>query len=559
MHYGSRNVRGCALHLLRILGEAVNPELENEHHQALRGIRWIIVLLVLVGTVGYWVPGMERFQPWVEGDPVPFSGLLDVQWSFRSGKNAGGIAAPSGASVPGTVNEKTVEAELGADLAGSIEELDIPARPAAPSPAKETDAGDMDEETDSVDSGRDEPEEVKPAVPVVKSPVEATEWEGGTAWIEDESGEALRHFYDQLGRLAQGESVQIRVAHYGDSTIAADDVTQTLRRNLQQRFGDAGHGYLLPARGDLPYGHRDVFRKESEGWKITTITSGIRKDGMFGYGGMIARGTRGASFRVGTVDEGPVGTSASSLTLYGKANKRVSVLQLTDNGEDLGEYSFQGEKGIVVHTIEREDGSHRFKGRVVRGRVDLFGVALERSAPGVIYDSLGLVGAIGRRLMKWSPDHIREFFTLRTPDLLVLQFGGNESAYSNMTPGKYERDFRALLERMRSVAPRSSCLVFSPLDQGERKRGRIQTVPILREIVSIQRRVAPEFGCAFWSTFDAMGGEGAMGRWRKSKLASGDLRHATRSGYRLIGNLAYKALLTGLGEDWSRRHNESSP
>ena len=106
-----------------------------------------------------------------------------------------------------------------------------------------------------------------------------------------------------------------------------------------------------------------------------------------------------------------------------------------------------------------------------RGEWISFGVALGAQFP-VIYDSLGLVGAIGRRLMKWSPEHIREFFRLRTPDLLVLQFGGNESAYSNMTETKYEKDFRALLEKMREVAPESSCLVFSPLDQGERKRGK---------------------------------------------------------------------------------------
>ena len=61
------------------------------------------------------------------------------------------------------------------------------------------------------------------------------------------------------------------------------------------------------------------------------------------------------------------------------------------------------------------------------------------------------------------------------PDLLVLQFGGNESAYSNMTETKYEKDFRALLEKCARWHP-NQLFGVSPLDQGERKRGRIQTV-----------------------------------------------------------------------------------
>ena len=44
-----------------------------------------------------------------------------------------------------------------------------------------------------------------------------------------------------------------------------------------------------------------------------------------------------------------------------------------------------------------------------------------------------------------------------------------------------------------------------------------------------------------------MGGEGAMGRWfrRSPRLSSGDFRHATPTGYRIIGGMFYRALLAG--------------
>jgi len=88
---------------------------------------------------------------------------------------------------------------------------------------------------------------------------------------------------------------------------------------------------------------------------------------------------------------------------------------------------------------------------------------------------------------------------------------------------------------------------MAPLDQGTKVRGRVVTISNVPMMVSVQEEVAAEEGCAFFNTFEAMGGEGAMGRWYRSKpkLASSDLRHATPRGYRAIGNLFYKALMSG--------------
>ena len=95
------------------------------------------------------------------------------------------------------------------------------------------------------------------------------------------------------------------------------------------------------------------------------------------------------------------------------------------------------------------------------------------------------------------------------------------------------------------------CLVFAPLDQAERdSRGRIQTMATMHDIVAAQRAAAFASGCAFFDTWTAMGGEGAMETWYQSRprLAMADFRHATPAGYEVIGNLFYKALLAGFAE-----------
>ena len=58
------------------------------------------------------------------------------------------------------------------------------------------------------------------------------------------------------------------------------------------------------------------------------------------------------------------------------------------------------------------------------------------------------------------------------------------------------------------------------------------TKRVILDLVTIQRRVALSHGAAFWSTFDAMGGEGSMARWVKAQpqLGGGDLTHPTPLG-----------------------------
>jgi lysophospholipase L1-like esterase len=52
---------------------------------------------------------------------------------------------------------------------------------------------------------------------------------------------------------------------------------------------------------------------------------------------------------------------------------------------------------------------------------------------------------------------------------------------------------------------------------------------------------------AFWNTFEAMGGEGSMGRWVKAtpQLGAWDYTHPTPLGAEAIADLFFKALTSG--------------
>jgi lysophospholipase L1-like esterase len=477
--------------------------------RAPRGL-WHLSLLVLtllsLAAVAYFVPTLERVRPWVRGEGIPVVRLF-----------TGVVRRAELPQFEGAQTAAPPQVESGG------EQL----------PDPQGDPADEQLEAANLGSGQD---------------VAAKEFAGAPVSIENP--EALDYFYAALRRSARQEPGAItRVAHYGDSSVAADEITQTLRRKLQLRFGDAGHGFMLTAKGDMHYVHRDVSHGESDGWEVSSVVRRGLKGGHYGYGGVLARAYGAESASFGTVSGKPVGGAVSRFELFFQRFSSGGELRLSvDNAAPQVVHTRDAETQDAWHTIEVPDGDHELTLRTAGGEVRMYGVVQERAGPGVVYDALGLVGARADRLLDAEPDHMARQIAHRSPDLLVLAFGGNEAGNEWLDPARYAASLRKVLKLMRAGKPEMSCLLFAPLDQAERTpRGHIITLSLLPAIVFTQREVAKSEGCAFFDTWTAMGGEGAMGRWfeARPRLVSSDLRHATPQGYAILGNAYYKALLEG--------------
>src|SRR4029079_10902380 len=83
-----------------------------------------------------------------------------------------------------------------------------------------------------------------------------------------------------------------RVTYFGDSIVASDFVTGTLRRKLQRRFGDAGHGFMLMANAWPGYSHNDVVRFAEPGWQMSRVVRPFAKDGLYSLGRVSIRCAR---------------------------------------------------------------------------------------------------------------------------------------------------------------------------------------------------------------------------------------------------------------------------
>jgi hypothetical protein len=117
---------------------------------------------------------------------------------------------------------------------------------------------------------------------------------------------------------------------------------------------------------------------------------------------------------------------------------------------------------------------------------------------------------------------------------------------------------KEVVRRLHASMPGVSVLLMSPMDRGERTTGgEIDTVPVLPRLVSIEARVAHDTGAAFFNTFEAMGGQGTMGRWYTSepRLVGADFIHPMPAGARIVGELLYNALRDGYNQYKLRQLN----
>lgn len=341
----------------------------------------------------------------------------------------------------------------------------------------------------------------------------------------------------------------VKILHYGDSPTTADLITADIRQLLQTQFGDAGHGYHLIAKPWAWYEHRGV-DVSAEGWTSEPATGGKVRDGRYGLGAVTFDGAPGAQARFSFRRLKTGATQHDLVEIYGLRQPGGGTVAVSADGVRVGELDTaheQTEEAFAAFSIPVATRSVELL--VQRGPVRLFGVQFSRANPGIIYSSLGVNGAFINVLSRAVNEaHWSRQLQHAEPDLVIINYGTNESVNDAFVDKQYERELREAIRRVRTAVPKASLMIMSPMDRGQRSAdGSIGTVPALARVVTTQQRVAADTQCAFYNTFLAMGGPGTMGRWydAEPRLVGADFIHPMPGGAKIVGNLFYKALLDG--------------
>lgn len=359
-----------------------------------------------------------------------------------------------------------------------------------------------------------------------------------------ENAQALGTFFKALEELKSGRRLEpVRIAHYGDSHAAADLLTADIRHQFQRDFGDGGPGFVM-ARNPFSTPRHDFSSGATSGWVVDGIGKNGATDGMYGLAGISLTATKS--------DERMwIETVSNHFEVYylrwpggGTIDIMVDGASVLDAPLSLKSDS-PGPDYFAYDTPA--NSSHRVEIRTIgSGRTRILGIVAEQIAPGggISYDVLGINGARLSRQFSWNPDVFVDNVIQRKPDLIILAYGTNEVTDVDWTIESYTHLMVEVLNRFRRALPYASIIIFGPPDRAD--------TPVagskMPQLLEAQRRAAREFGAAFWSSYDAMGGAGSMNNWLGQGLAQGDHVHLTKEGYLKMGDMFYEDLMKAYAE-----------
>jgi lysophospholipase L1-like esterase len=382
----------------------------------------------------------------------------------------------------------------------------------------------------------------------------------------------LDGLYTGLATADRGDvGGRVAMEFFGDSHTAGDSMTSRLRITWQARFGDAGRG--LVGAGKVPTRHyyqRDVHYGKQGDWHA--MVGGAHGDTEpFGIDGMRVTGKgKGAQLWVETCPECGAGKTVGEFEILYYAAPDHGVLRYRVDEQPWQQLATKTTAIEPPHPARQvvvvPDGPHKLTlEHGGSGVLDLFGVVMERSHPGVIVDSLGVVGRRLGSLRSWDWSIIGDQLATRDPRLVVLQYGTNEADDPDLVLEDLARYYDETILRIRAAAPTASILILGPPDMGVREGGKAcdhqkpnapqipecewRTPAVLPEVISVEHAAAVRNHVAFFDTFAAMGGADHMGPWAEAepKVAYKDRVHFTEIGYQRWADALSGALLEGYG------------
>lgn len=369
----------------------------------------------------------------------------------------------------------------------------------------------------------------------------------------------LDKVFSRLDALDTERAGRVRILQLGDSHIAADYITRTIRDALQDRFGDGGRGFVAIGQ-KARYGGRALRRA---GWVRKRIVDEGQAGLPFGASGMSIESVRGratATFELVPDDD--------LVEIHYHAHPEGNAFEVLADGEVLERVQTRAAKAqtravevpIPMHALGGVEPPRVLTVRTEGSGVKLFGISFEAEQPGVLYDSIGPVGADAAVYLTFEQGSLRRSLRALEPDLVVLMVGGNDALAVRKAVRSLDevrQQHVDLLAALEQHAPDAECLVWAPMDAGERYEGQVISKRYIEQIRDIQRETALEKGCAFWDTFDSMGGPGAFGRWLAKGLMNQDMVHPRSKGGDLMGHLFARAFMDAyLGTDAPARADD---
>ena len=359
---------------------------------------------------------------------------------------------------------------------------------------------------------------------------------------------AWDRYHGKLDKLLLDGVGQVNIAHFGGSHIQADMWSMELRHRLQNVVPGVrgGRGFIFPytmAGTNNPYWYNPAYTGHWTSTKNTVRTDSASL-GIAGYS-------------VTTKDSITTLKLSFRGDVYpGYSFNRVKVLHRMDSSFTATAWSPEAD----LHIDRQVDQARGYTAFTYDHYVDtlylrfqrtdslqrqftLYGIILESDDPGFFYHANGVNGASTTSWLRCA--RFTNELALLKPDLVVFSIGINDAHDPDFSAERYERNYEQLIARALQASPGAAILLTTNTDSYIKRRYPNKNGAAVREVML---RLSSKYGCAVWDTFGVMGGQGSVLKWENAGLAKKDRIHMTRTGYTVLGDLLFSAMVEAYGD-----------
>lgn len=339
---------------------------------------------------------------------------------------------------------------------------------------------------------------------------------------------------EKLLSLRSGGEGTLSILHIGDSHIQAGFWDQRFRELIQNDFGNAGRGLIVPyklAKGNEP---SDYYIRTGKPFETAKATSNGFKQPLSFTGTAVWQEEADVEFEIWSKS----GFDAVTVFHHPRAPMLTAPDSLTPGSYCTGENTPSSTRIILS---ERTD-TLAITGHCGEGFDTplYYGFSLENGNPGVLYHAVGSNGAAFEHFMN-NTDIADGGAALLEPDIIIVSLGTNNCYGRNYRSSHLKDVIERFITKMITSYPEAAIIMTTPRESCSRSGRQYRPNPNIADAGRIIVRLSEEYGIACWDLYSAAGGKGTSEKWFSRGLAYKDRIHFTEKGYAFLGDIMYSA------------------
>lgn len=354
--------------------------------------------------------------------------------------------------------------------------------------------------------------------------------------------EQMNKFFNSLKETS---NKKIRIAHYGDSQIQGDIISENLREKFQDKFGGKGVGYLAINSNDIKM-RKTTDHSFSDDWEFASIITRNPYNLPFGVSGAVAIPKIGSWVKYRAMSYLKSSSSFDVVKVYYSHADPTSKIEIKFNNGKTEYFNLQDGDDVQILTLKSSGSNSSFELKFISGKApNFYGVSLE-SGNGIYLDNFPMPGNTGASLLEIPTNILNDFNKLENYSLLILSYGNNVSSPNRGIFTVYENKMLNVIDHLRKSFPNASILMLSVNDKTVKRGSQFVTNPDVPILIETQKKIVDKAKVTYWNLWEAMGGLNSMNEWVNAAppMALKDFAHFTPDGGERVAQLLFDAILS---------------